>query len=61
MHEQDDDILQGFVAFGDYVERVQPRYLLHGHQLVDQTTLIGATIVVRVYGETVLDLDIPVT
>jgi hypothetical protein len=46
--------------FGDYIERVQPRYFLHGHQHVDQITLTGTMMVVGVYGETVLDLDIPV-
>ena len=60
VHEKDDDIHQGFLAFGDYIERVQPRYFLHGHQHVDQTTTIGETKVVGVYGEAVLDLEIPV-
>jgi len=61
VHEQDDDVHQGFVAFGDYIERVQPRYFLHGHQHVDRVTTIGTTKVVGVYGEMVLKLDTPAT
>ncbi len=57
VHEQHDDIHRGFVAFGDYIERVQPSYSLHGHRQMDQITTIGKTKVVGVLGETALDLD----
>jgi predicted phosphodiesterase len=61
VHEKDDDVHQGFLAFRDYIERVQPRYFLHGHQHVDQISVLGETKVVGVYGEKALDLDIPGT
>ena len=58
VHERDKDIHQGFEAFRNYIERVQPRYFFHGHQHVNETTVMGKTQVVGVYGETELDLDI---
>lgn len=58
IHERDEDIHQGFQAFRDYIERVQPHYFLHGHQHVNQTTQIGATKVIGVYGELALELQL---
>ncbi|TFG48878.1 MAG: hypothetical protein E4H33_03395 [Anaerolineales bacterium] len=58
VHERDKDIHQGFEAFRNYIERVQPRYFFHGHQHVNETMVMGKTQVVGVYGETELDLDI---
>ena len=58
VHERDKDIHQGFDAFRDYIERVQPRYFFHGHQHLNQVTKIGKTEVVGVYGEAVIDLDL---
>lgn len=58
IHEQDKDIHQGFIAFRKYIERVQPRYFFHGHQHLDQTTQMGETEVVGVYGERAVELEI---
>jgi len=59
VHEMDKDVHQGFEAFINYIERVQPRYFFHGHQHVNQVTRIGNTEVVGVYGEIEMDLSIP--
>jgi Icc-related predicted phosphoesterase len=56
VHERDKDVHQGFEAFREYIDRVQPRYFFHGHQHVNQVTMIGNTEVVGVYGEIGLDL-----
>jgi len=41
-----------------HIKRVQPRYFFHGHQHLNQVTMVGNTEVVGVYGEIVLDLEI---
>ena len=58
IHEMDDDVHQGFDGFLEYIERVQPRYFFHGHQHVNQVTMMGETKVVGVYGEIGLDLKL---
>jgi len=55
-HEFDDDIHQGFDAFLAYIELNQPRYFIHGHQHLSNTTQIGATTLIGVYGEAVIGL-----
>ena len=55
IHERDTEVHQGFDAFLDYIDRVQPRYFLHGHQHVNQTSKRGATTIVGVFGEAFLD------
>ena len=58
VHERDKDIHQGFKVFQEYIERVQPRYFLHGHQHVNQVTWVGNTEVVGVYGEKMVEIDV---
>jgi Icc-related predicted phosphoesterase len=50
VHDRDDGIHTGFVAFNDYLLRHKPRYLLHGHQHVNQESLVGSTKVIGTYG-----------
>ena len=38
-------------SFDRYIERAQPRLFLHGHQHVNQDTLVGRTQVMGVYGQ----------
>ena len=56
VHDREDDVHFGFEAFVRYIERVQPRWFLHGHQHVDQETQIGDTRVIGVYGQRWLTL-----
>ena len=51
IHERDTDVHVGFEAFNRYIERVQPRLFIHGHQHVNQDTLVGRTQVVGVFGQ----------
>ena len=58
IHERDKDIHQGFDVFREYIERVQPRYFFHGHQHVNQKSMIGTTEVIGVYGECSLKMEL---
>jgi uncharacterized protein len=58
--EPDDPAHVGFRALREWVERHEPRYLLHGHTTPDprtRTRRLGPTEVVWVRGATVLELD----
>jgi hypothetical protein len=52
IHERDTVNHQGFDAFLDYIDRVQPAYFLHGHQHCNTTSYRGKTRIIGVYGET---------
>jgi len=58
-HERDDYVHQGFEGLRDYVLRTQPKYLLHGHQHVNASSWLGETEVIGVYGERLLEIDLP--
>jgi Icc-related predicted phosphoesterase len=51
IHERDTEVHVGFEAFNRYIERAQPRLFIHGHQHVNQDTLVGRTQVMGVYGQ----------
>jgi uncharacterized protein len=57
IHDRDDDVHFGFEAFTRYIERARPRLFIHGHQHVDQETLLGTTRVLGVYGQKRLDIQ----
>lgn len=57
-HERDTDVHQGFEAFADYIDRVQPAYFIHGHQHVNQVSRRGMTSIIGVFGEASLKLSI---
>ena len=56
VHDRDDDVHFGFEAFVPYIERARPRLFIHGHQHVEQETMIGQTRVIGVYGQRWLTL-----
>jgi uncharacterized protein len=58
LHERDTSVHQGFTAFMDYIDRVQPGYFLHGHQHMNKVSQRNGTTIIGVYGEVALDLDI---
>ena len=57
VHDRDDEVHIGFEAFNSYIQRAQPRLFLHGHQHVNQETLVGCARVVGIYGVRVFDLS----
>jgi Icc-related predicted phosphoesterase len=50
VHDREDEVHLGFVAFGSYIARSQPKLFLHGHQHINQESKIGRTQVVGIYG-----------
>lgn len=57
-HERDSDVHQGFDAFTEYIDRVQPAYFIHGHQHVNKVSQSGETSNIGVFGEARLKLEI---
>ena len=57
IHERDRSVHWGFEGFVEYLDRVQPRLFLHGHQHLDRITLRGNTTIIGVYGERVIDVE----
>jgi hypothetical protein len=61
IHDEDDPAHQGLQALREYVERVHPKYFLHGHTYVSTATqedMLGTTKVVHVYADQILNLDL---
>lgn len=58
IHERDTGIHQGFDAFLEYIDRVQPAYFLHGHQHCREVSYRGNTCIMGVYGENNFILDL---
>jgi Icc-related predicted phosphoesterase len=59
VHEEPDDRAhEGFDALLQYVERVQPRYAIHGHTPAPprRTARIGDTVVIHVVGAQLVEL-----
>ena len=56
VHDQDDEVHIGFEAFNSYIRRAQPSLFLHGHQHINQESLVGRTRVVGTYGARIIDL-----
>lgn len=47
---------QGFDAFNAYIENIQPKLFLHGHQHQNIETVFGQTRIVGVFGATVIEI-----
>jgi Icc-related predicted phosphoesterase len=58
VHERDNHTHQGFNILMEYIERVQPRYFFHGHQHINQTTMVGETAVIGIYGESEYTIEL---
>jgi Icc-related predicted phosphoesterase len=56
-HERDSDVHQGFDGFIRYIERAKPHFFIHGHQHLSQTSRIGDTTVIGIFGERILEVD----
>jgi Icc-related predicted phosphoesterase len=50
VHDRDDDVHTGFVAFNSYLARVNPRLFLHGHQHNNDESMVANTRVIGTYG-----------
>jgi Icc-related predicted phosphoesterase len=56
IHDRDDEVHFGFDAFVSYIRRAQPRFFFHGHQHINQETLVGNTRVIGVFGQQRFDV-----
>jgi Icc-related predicted phosphoesterase len=50
IHDTEDEVHYGFVAYTPYIARSTPRLFLHGHQHVSAETTLGTTKIVGTYG-----------
>jgi Icc-related predicted phosphoesterase len=50
IHDKEDNVHLGFMAFHSYVERTHPQFLLHGHQHLNIESNLGTTRVIGTYG-----------
>ena len=51
IHDRNDEVHLGFVAFSNYIARTKPRLFLHGHQHHNVETTLGDTRVIGVFGQ----------
>jgi Icc-related predicted phosphoesterase len=54
VHDREDDVHIGFVAFNQYIERAKPKLMLHGHQHQNIESLVGRTRVIGTFGHRML-------
>ena len=57
IHDRDDEVHHGFSAFGTYMNNKNPRYLIHGHQHVNEETFMHRTKVIGIYGHKYLVIE----
>lgn len=50
VHDREDEVHLGFTAFNSYLDRMHPRWLLHGHQHLNVESTVGVTRVVGTFG-----------
>jgi len=50
IHDKNDEVHTGFVAFVSYIQKHQPAFFIHGHQHISKETSVGPTSVIGTYG-----------
>ena len=58
IHDKEDETHYGFDALTAYITEKPPRLFFHGHQHVNQETMIGTTRVIGVYGHRILEITV---
>lgn len=56
IHDREDAVHIGYEALNTYIDRCQPKLMIHGHQHVDTETQVGETRVIGVYGNRLIDI-----
>ena len=56
IHDQEDEVHCGFDGLYTYVLGRRPRFLIHGHQHVNQVSKLGETTIIGVYGYKVIEV-----
>lgn len=57
IHDKPDGVHTGFSALTEYIQRQQPRLLIHGHQHQNIETQLKKTRVLGVYGHRLLEVQ----
>ncbi|MCG3147230.1 MAG: hypothetical protein PCFJNLEI_00668 [Verrucomicrobiae bacterium] len=57
IHDKEDETHYGFEALAAYVTKNRPRFFFHGHQHINQETIVGITRVIGVYGRGILEFS----
>lgn len=57
VHDKNDIAHQGYEAITNYIYDKKPKVCLHGHQHINKVSKIGSTLIIGVYGGSILDLD----
>lgn len=57
IHEKNQETHIGFIGLKNYIEEHQPKYCIHGHQHINKVSTIGATKIIGVMGEKILDIQ----
>ena len=56
IHDRKDGVHHGFDALNTYINRANPKVLIHGHQHVNRETVVALTRVIGVYGFKVIEI-----
>ena len=59
IHDRDDEVHLGFVAFSNYIAAAKPKFFIHGHQHHNIETMVGCTRIIGVFGHRFIDLPNP--
>lgn len=57
VHDGENITHRGYLGLREYIEKYQPKYCVHGHQHINETTKVDNTTIISVYGGTILDLE----
>jgi len=57
IHDREDDVHTGFVAFNNYITKAAPKLFLHGHQHENVETKVGITRVIGTFGHRFLEIQ----
>ena len=50
IHDKEDRVHFGFRALNTYIKTKKPEFVIHGHQHINKTSLVGDTFVIGVCG-----------
>ena len=59
IHDRDDEVHLGFVAFSNYITSAKPKFFIHGHQHHNVETMVGSTRVIGTFGHRFLEFSNP--
>jgi len=59
IHDRDDEVHIGFVAFTNYLTSAKPKYFIHGHMHHEVETTVGSTCVIGTFGHRFLEFPNP--